>query len=248
MELQGHNVLITGGARRVGAAIARHLAAKGASLALHCNRSREEAQALAGELIRPGVRVVVVQADLTRTDQVMALPALAAAELGPLSVLINNASIFEPGELASTSLEQWQRHLQVNLTAPFLLMQAFAARLPPALPDIPLRGRIINILDRSVVRPRAGYAAYSVSKEALWSLTRLAAKEWGPAIAVNAVGPGPVLPPEGGSEEAFQRLGRRLPLGRTGSPDAVAEAVAFLLSQDFLTGNLLLVDGGEHLL
>jgi NAD(P)-dependent dehydrogenase (short-subunit alcohol dehydrogenase family) len=236
--------LITGGARRLGAACVRTLARRGMAVIIHHHASDGPAKALQTEITAQGGEAHLLQADLADPEQTRTLLDRASTLLGnrPITLLINNAAIFEPGTLRQTSLEQWQRHLAINLTAPFLLSRAFARQLPPGLP-----GQIIQIIDRHGHRPRPGYAAYSAAKSALWTLTRQAALELAPAIRVNAIGPGPILPAPGDSAERFAAIGAATPAGRSGTPEDILSALLFLIDHDFITGEMIRVDGGEHL-
>lgn len=241
MQLTGATALVTGASQRLGAAIATALATAGARVVIHHHHSGAAALALRNQLRSLGGAVATVAADLAQADAAGALVERAAAALGqPLTILVNNAAIFAPGGVRDTTLSDWQRQLAINLTAPFLLMQAFARQLPEQA-----SGRIVNLLDRRVVNSPPGHAAYTSAKSALWSLTQQAAVELAPRILVNAVGPGPILP--AADQDTFQRIAADTPLGRAGTPAEVAEAVLFLLRHDYLTGQLLCVDGGEHL-
>lgn len=241
--LSGTPVLVTGAGKRIGAAIAEALADRGAPVVLHYGQSSQEAEALCERIVRHGGRVATVQADLNQPEQVMRLIERAAGCFGPLGVLINNAALFHPGHFSDTSLAQWQHHLAVNLTAPFLLMQAFAQQSTPHQ-----TGKILNLLDQRIARPRPGHLAYNATKSALWTLTQIAAQELAPHIQVNAIAPGPILPASGeGSEASFLAVARKTPLQRPGGPEDILQAVLYLLRQNYVTGEILRVDGGEHL-
>ncbi|MBF0285163.1 MAG: SDR family oxidoreductase [Magnetococcales bacterium] len=256
MELTGATVLVTGGGKRLGAALAAMMARQGANVAIHHHHSHEEAQALVealqGETAAAGrpARLTALAADLADPIQAAELLDRARERLGPVSVLLNSAAIFEPGTVRESSLDHWNRHLALNLTAPFLLMQAFARQ--PEMTDpaggAGTRGVVINGLDERILHPRPGHLAYTVAKEGLWSLTRLAAQELAPTIRVNAVAPGPILPaPDDPDGVRFAKVAAAVPLGRGGTPEEVVAAVLFLLQHDYLTGQMICVDGGRHL-
>ncbi|MDW8325755.1 MAG: SDR family oxidoreductase [Anaerolineales bacterium] len=242
MNLTDRIALVTGSAHRVGKAIALELAAAGAQLVIHYNTSGDAAHKTVAEIEALGRRAVALPADLSRPAQINALFARVEAEFGALDVLVNSASIMETGDAATLSLEAWNRSLSVNLTAPFLCAQQ-AARL--------MRGRgggvIINIADGSALRPWATYPAHSVSKAGLVMLTQVLAKAFAPAIRVNAVCPGPVLKPPDWDEARWVRVGQNTLLKRTGSGYHVAHAVRCLIENDYITGETLVVDGGERL-
>ncbi|MFO1208303.1 MAG: SDR family oxidoreductase [Amaricoccus sp.] len=241
--------LVTGGARRVGAALVRRLAARGARVAIHCNSSREEADALAREL---GTAAVVVQADLLDRGATAALVPAAAEALGqPLTVLVNNASIFEYDNIASATWESWDRHIGSNLRAPFELIQAFAAQAPAAARDAdgqPLaRAAVVNVIDQRVLKPTPEFTTYTIAKMGLWALTRIAAQGLAPDVRVNGIGPGPTLRGVRQSEEHFARQAASTILGRGSSPGEIAAALDFILDSPGVTGQLICVDGGQHL-
>ncbi|MBF0340678.1 MAG: SDR family oxidoreductase [Magnetococcales bacterium] len=244
MQAAPSTALVTGGARRIGAACVRALVRRSIRVVLHYATSASAAQALQQELAHQGGEVHLLQGDLAEPEQTRSLLEQAETLLGgqPVTLLINNAAIFERGSIRECSSRQWERHLAINLTAPFLLTREFARRLPAEM-----SGQIVQIIDQHADRPRPGYAAYSAAKSALWTLTRQAALELAPAIRVNAIGPGPILPAPHDSPEAFARIGAATPLGRAGHPDDIASALLFLLDNSFLTGTLIHVDGGEHL-
>ena len=244
--MQDRAVLITGAARRIGAAIARELHAAGARVILHCHRSRDEADALAAELdaIRPDSSAVV-QADLL---QVAALPRLAddaARAFGRLDGLVNNASSFYPTSLGEIELREWEDLIGTNLRAPLFLSQAAAPHLRA------WQGAIVNIIDIHHERPLPDYVVYSVAKAGLAGLTRSLAVELAPDVRVNGVAPGAILWPEGGkhfSPAERARITEQTPLERVGSPEDVAGAVKYLLFDAlFVTGEILAVDGGRRL-
>ena len=234
--------LITGGARRIGRAIALGLAGEGWAVAVHHHRSHEAASRLASEIEAHGGRATVLTADLADEAQSAALVPEAAAALGPVTALINNASLFVPDDLPSVTPENFDAHMRINLRAPLLLMQGFARALPAGA-----EGAIVNIIDHRVLKLNPLCMSYTLSKAALWTLTRTAAQALAPRIRVNAVGPGPVLPNTYQDEALFRKEAAALPLGRGPSPDAVVDAVMFLLDATSVTGQMIAVDGGQHL-
>ncbi len=244
--------LVTGGARRIGAALVRRLAARGADVAIHSHGHRDEAEALAAELRAGGRRAAVLEADLLdRTETAGLVPAAAAALGRPLSVLVNNASIFEPDGIATATWESWDRHIGSNLRAPFELIQAFAAQAPKAGRDPagePLaRASVINMIDQRVLKPTPEFATYTIAKMGLWALTRIAAQGLAPDVRVNGIGPGPTVRGARQSEAHFAAQRAATILGRGSNPEEIAAALGFLLDAPGLTGQLICVDGGQHL-
>ena len=241
MELAGKAVLITGAGVRIGRALALGLAQEGMSVVVHYNSSATEAEEVVREIEAMGGEAIAVQADLRDMARLPALVDAGVERFGHLDVLINSASIFERGTIESTDEENWERHFDINIKAPFFLCQAFGRRLQPEQ-----RGHIINIADWRVQRPGTQYMAYSLTKSALVTLTMSLAVALAPNVQVNALGPGAILPPPN-DDGYFDRLVERLPLKRTGSPEEVVLAVRYLLQSDFTTGELLCMTGGEHL-
>jgi NAD(P)-dependent dehydrogenase (short-subunit alcohol dehydrogenase family) len=234
--------LVTGAAKRVGRAIALELAAAGADIALHYGRSQTDAAALAAEIGALGRRTALLQADLADEEAVEALIPRAAAALGPVDVLVNNASLFKRDEALDVTREGWDEQLAVNLRAPFVLMQRFARGLPADR-----SGAVVNLLDQRVWNLTPHFVTYTISKTALWTLTQTMALALGPRIRVNGVGPGPVLPNERQSPDQFRAHWSSLPLRRRIQPEDVARAVRFLVEAESVTGQMIAVDGGEHL-
>lgn len=237
--------LVTGAARRIGAAIARRLHAAGYDLALHCRRSRDELAALADELERgrPG-SVLTLRADLAEFDRLPELVAHTLGRFGRLDALVNNASAFYPTPVGTTTPAQWDELFASNARAPFFLAQAAAPHLRAA------RGAIVNLTDLYAERPLRQHTVYCMAKAALAMLTRSLAVELAPEVRVNAVAPGAILWPEDeDNTEAQKAMLARTPLGRTGTPEEVAEAVRWLLQDaHYSTGQTLLLDGGRTLL
>lgn len=245
MILQNAPVLITGAARRIGAAIARDLAAAGMPVALHYGASEQEALGLRDQIRADGGRAEILQADLADPEAAAELVPRAAEAVGPLKALVNNAAIFEPGNFLTTDPANWERHLAINLTAPFRLMQTFARALPEGGGEA--EGAVVNLLDQRIGRPTPSHTAYAAAKSALWTLTQMGALELAPAIRVNGIGPGPILPAPGDSDKRFRDVAAATPLQRPGSPAEIARTARFLLESDFITGEFVRVDGGEHL-
>ena len=232
--------LVTGGAKRIGRAICLELAAAGFDLAIHHRDSGDEAEELAREIEAMGRRAACLSVDLADGIATHALIGRAAEALGPLSVLVNNASVFADDRLESLTGESWAAHMDVNLRAPVLLAQAFAAQAPDG-------SAIVNILDQRVLKPDPRFFSYGLSKSALWVATRTMAQALAPRIRVNGVGPGPTLPSVHQAAGEFEAEARATPLQRAGSPEAVADAVRWLVDAGQVTGQMIAVDGGQHL-
>lgn len=240
MTLAGKTILVTGGARRIGGVISRAVAEAGADVILHHNRSLPEAEEVAAQIRAADRRAWILQADLEDPAQAAALLE-RAWDLVPLDALINNAAIFLHGNALDTSVERWQKHLAINLTAPFLLSQAFARHLAPDR-----EGRILNILDWRALRPGADHFAYTISKAALAAMTQSLAAGLAPRITVNGLAFGAILPPADGASTTG--VLQSVPAGRWADTREVAESVVFLLSGPaYITGEILHLDGGRHL-
>jgi pteridine reductase len=247
IDLTNQVALVTGSAHRVGRAIALELARGGAHIMVHYHSSPPETvRSTVQDIKSMGVDAYAVQADVSTPEGVEQIFTAVREKYGRLNILVNSASTFQKRGLLDVTYEEWQQTLAVNLTGPFLCTQAAAEIMRQ---NTPSGGAIINICDRGVDGPWLDYAHHGVSKAALWSLTQVSAASLGPDIRVNAVIPGPVLRPAGRSmsDEAWAEIGKALPLQRTGSPEDVARAVAYLAREDFLTGTLIHVNGGEHL-
>lgn len=241
-ETLPRHALVTGGAKRLGAAMARALAQAGFDVTLHCHASVAEAEALAGALRGFGRRAQVLSADLAREAEVAPLVGAAVAGLGPLGVLVNNASSFERDEWHDATRENWDRHMEPNLRAPFVLTQGFARQLPPGA-----EGVVVNLLDQRVLSLTPHFVSYTVSKAGLWALTRQLALALAPRIRVVGIGPGPALPSARQTPEQFARQCASVPLGRGTSPEEVARALRAVLALPSFTGQILCLDGGQHL-
>jgi pteridine reductase len=245
-NLENKVVLITGGAKRVGAAICRELHAHGAQLMIHYNTSIQEARALQAELnLQRANSVAIIQGDLLNTAVLPSLVGETVQHFGKLDVLINNASTYYPTEIGHINEENWQDLMGSNLKAPMFLAQAAAAELRKN------HGCIINITDMHIERPKKGYIVYSVAKAGLVTLTKSLAQELSPEVRVNAVAPGPVQWPENNPQfdEVYrQRVISQTLLKRIGEPQDIAKAVKFLVvDAPFITGHVLAVDGGRSL-
>jgi NAD(P)-dependent dehydrogenase (short-subunit alcohol dehydrogenase family) len=234
--------LVTGGGQRLGRAIAEALGAAGFAVAVHAHRSTAAAQAVADGIIAGGGRACVLEADLACEHAVAGLLPAAVAALGPVGVLVNNASTFERDEWDDATRASWDLHMEPNLRAPFVLSQAMARALPEGA-----EGMVLNMLDQRVWSLTPHFVSYTVSKAALWSLTRQLALALAPRLRVNAVGPGPALPSPRQTAAQFARQCASTPLGRGTGPDEVAAAVLALLALPSVTGQMLALDGGQHL-
>src|SRR6185312_12815052 len=237
------NVLVTGAAKRLGRAIALDLGSAGWNVALHYKTSAEDAEAAAAQIRGHGVTAALLQADLAREAESETLVSRAAAAIGPLTALINSASIFENDDWRSATRASWDLHMEVNLRAPLVLAQRFAAQLPDGA-----AGNIVNIIDQRVLKPTPQFLSYSLSKAGLHWLTTTLAQGLAPAIRVNAVGPGPTLRNERQSEADFARQRDATILGHGADPADICAAVRYLLDAPSVTGQMIAVDGGQHLI
>jgi NAD(P)-dependent dehydrogenase (short-subunit alcohol dehydrogenase family) len=236
------SALVTGAPRRIGRAIAARLAAEGFSVALHASaRSLNAAQELARELTGSGGKTHVLCADLSDGEAPARLIAEAQAVLGPLSLLVNNASIFEPDAPDTIDPARWDRHFAVNLRAPVLLSAEFARCAAGR------EASIVNIVDQRVLRLTPRYFSYTLAKSALWTATQTMAQAYAPHIRVNAVGPGPVLPNQNEGHEGFAQEAASVPLEHAVAPEEIAEAVLYLAHARSVTGQMICVDSGQHI-
>jgi NAD(P)-dependent dehydrogenase (short-subunit alcohol dehydrogenase family) len=241
LNLKGRRALVTGAAVRVGRAIALKLAERGADIAVHFNRSGEEAKETADEIRGRGVKAIVVQSDMSRSQQIDSMVKEIESGLGPLDVLVNSASVYDSKLFEDLTEEDWDRNFEINVKAPFLLGRRIG-------PEMKKRGegKIVNIVDWATERPYKEYIPYCASKAALVNLTKSMALALSPEVQVNGVAPGPVLLPENFSEKEIEAVKRAVPLKRLGSPEDVAAAVLFLIEgTDFMTGSIMTVDGGR---
>ncbi len=234
--------LVTGAARRIGRAISLALAADGWQVLIHHNASSREAEELADIIERSGGRAVPLQCDLTRQDKVVELLNKASAVIGSPTCLINNASIFLDDDVTALSIRTWDIHMNANLRAPIFLSSAFARLLPENQ-----TGNIINIIDQRVLRPTPEYFSYTISKTALWTATQTLAQALAPRIRVNAIGPGPVLQSVHQSDADFAAEISKTLLNRACPPEEIADAVRFILASKSMTGQLITLDSGQHL-
>lgn len=234
--------LVTGGAVRIGRAISLRLAHEGYDIALHVRRPGPAAEETAAAIREAGRRATIIVAELAEAEAVDGVVPAAVAALGPLALLVNNASEFHPDSVAALDLGVWERHMAVNLRAPVQLARAFAAQLPEGVP-----GAIVNLIDQRVLKPTPAYFSYSVTKEALWAATRMLAQALAPRVRVNAVGPGPTLANGRQDDSAFARQSASVLLGRGPSPEEIADTVAYLARAASVTGQMIAVDGGQHL-
>lgn len=248
MQLAGKVALVTGGAVRVGRALALALAAAGCDLFIHYGRSAAPARQTQAEAEALGVQAHIHAADLADPETVAGIMAAAVDRFGQVDILVNSAAIFpETDSFATTGPALWDQILAVNLRAPFLLSQAFAAQLSPAR-EATVWGKIININDARINRPAPDHFVYRLAKSGLWQMTAMLALELAPHVTVNAVALGAILPPPGRTESYLADIARRfIPLQRPGSSDIVAGNVLHLLQHDFLTGVTLPIDGGQFL-
>jgi len=233
--------LITGAARRIGRAVAADLAGAGWAVGVHYNRSRTDADTFTAEIEEAGGRAVALEADLTDETAVSTLVERTEAALGPVRCLVNNASVFENDDALTATRTSWDLHMEVNLRAPFVLSQSLARRLPNG------DGAVINILDQRVWNLTPYFTSYTVSKAALWTLTRTLAMTLAPRIRVNAIGPGPTLSSARQSDEQFLQQWSAVPLARPVDPAEICAAVRFILDARSMTGQMIALDGGQHL-
>jgi NAD(P)-dependent dehydrogenase (short-subunit alcohol dehydrogenase family) len=234
--------LVTGGAQRIGRAIALALASAGFDIALHCHTSVVAAETTCAEIRRTGRRCSVLLADLADESQTISLLPLAVQAIGPIGVLVNNASPFERDEWHDTTRASWDMHLEPGLRAPFVLIQQFARALPADG-----EGVVVNLLDQRVWSITPHFVSYTVAKAGLWALTQSMALALAPRIRVNGIGPGPTLPSPRQTSEQFARQSASVPLGHGTSPEEIARAVLAILALPAMTGQMLALDGGQHL-
>ncbi len=236
-------VLVTGAAKRLGRAIALDLADAGWNIALHYHGSAEDAEQTAAEIRAKNVKVATLAANFAHEAETATLVTRAAAALGPLTALINSASLFENDDWQSASRASWDAHMETNLRAPLLLSQHFAAQVPDGE-----QGAIVNIIDQRVLKPTPQFLSYSLSKAGLYWLTTTLAQGMGPRVRVNAVGPGPTLRNARQSEADFSRQREATILKQGADPADICAAIRYLLSARAVTGQMIAVDGGQHLI
>lgn len=238
--MTGRSALVTGAGRRIGAVIAVELAKAGFDVAIHFSRSRDEAETVAAAVRAVGRRAEVLKADLAEEEQASALVGRAAAALGPLDLLVNNASVFLADDWTTADRVQWDAHMETNLRAPVVLARTFAEQVEaPA--------SIVNILDQRVLKPTPEFFSYAISKAALWFATKTLAQALAPKVRVNAVGPGPTLASIHQTPEDFQAEAAGVLLQRRSTPEEIARAVLYLVDATSTTGQMIAVDAGQHL-
>lgn len=242
MPSQTHKpyALVTGGARRIGRAICLKLSSLGYGIAIQYHHSQKEAAALKEEIHQEGGEAGMFSCNLLDTAHVQKLIPLVVEHYPGMCILVNNASIFTQDTLQDADLAQFEQHIQIHCQAPFILSQLFARHCR--------EGQIINLLDTHVAHNRTNHFSYLLSKKNLLALTEMSAVELAPAIRVNGIAPGLILPPEEESDGYLQRLAKHIPLRRKGALKNIEDTVEFLLKNDFLTGQVIFNDGGEHLL
>jgi NAD(P)-dependent dehydrogenase (short-subunit alcohol dehydrogenase family) len=236
------NVLITGASQRIGRSIAIDLAREGWSVALHYGASADAAQSVVTEIAATGGRAVALQADLAQENQTSDLISRATEAVGPITCLVNNAARFEHDTVYSVTRDSWDLHLETNLRAPFVLIQEFARALPDNTDGV-----VINVIDERVWNLTPHFVSYTLSKAGLWTLTQTLALALAPRIRVNAIGPGPTLPSPRQTDAQFARQSDATPLKRGTTPEEICEAVRFILAASALTGQMIALDGGQHL-
>lgn len=234
--------LVTGAAKRLGREIALQLARNGWDIAAHHLSSEADAQHLSEAVTKLGRKCVLVKADLAHESEVESVVARAEAAGGPVTVLVNSASVFEDDRLETASRASWDRHLNINLRAPLVLSQQFAKRLPGTT-----NGCIVNLIDQSVLRLTPQFLSYTVSKTGLWTLTQTMAQSLAPRIRVNAVAPGPALKASHQSQANFDKQVQSTLLQRPSGPEDIAAAVLYLVNAASVTGQMIAVDSGQHL-
>lgn len=244
--------LVTGGGKRLGRAMALELARAGHDVAVHYATSEQAAEDVAQEIRALGRRAITLRADLLDEAQVSGLVARAAEGLdGPVTTLINNASIFEHDTIESATRQSWDRHVESNLRAPFVLIQAMARDVPPPVADEngePVaQGLVVNLIDQRVRKLTPEFMSYTIAKMGLWALTRTAAQALAPRVRVNAIGPGPTMQGHRQSDHHFQSQRRATLMGRGASAEDISAALLYFLNAPAVTGQLLCVDGGQHL-
>ncbi|MDX8337995.1 SDR family oxidoreductase [Draconibacterium sp. IB214405] len=233
--------LITGASKRIGRSLTEHLAEKGWNVVVHYNSSAKGANDLVEELSvkHPDQLFRVVQANLVKPNEVLGLIPKLEAEKIRIDLLVNNASVFDLGYLKDTSVELFDSQLDVNLKAPFFLIRDFANYFKT--------GNIINFVDTRITSNASNFAAYSISKKALWELTKMAALEFAPDVRINAIAPGVTLPPEDEDADYLEKLAQGIPMKKPGGVEPILKSLDYILENDHLTGQLLFADGGENL-
>ena len=250
--MQQKRALVTGGGARLGRAMALFLGQSGFDVAIHYSSSRDGAEAVAADIRALGRNAVALKADLLQDNETEALYAAAVEALGgPVTCLVNNASIFEYDTIESATRESWDRHIGSNLRAPFILTQAVARTIPDPLSDErgePVaQGLIVNMVDQRVRKLTPDFMTYTIAKMGLWALTQTSARALAPKIRVNAIGPGPTMIGHRQSQEHFDNQRKSTVLGRGSNPEEIVAALGYFLTAPGVTGQLICVDGGQHL-
>ena len=239
---QDRTVLVTGAAIRIGRAMALDLATRGWRVVVHCNKSSAQARDLARHICESGGQAMAVEADLSQPDAADRLFDACASWHGTITCLINNASVFENDDLTTVTAQGWDEHLNVNLRAPVLLSQAFARQCPDDADGV-----IINMIDQRAWRLTPHFFSYTIAKSALWTATQTMAQALAPEIRVNGIGLGPTMANKRQSSDDFDRQAKAVPLGHGPTPEEICGAVQFILSSRSLTGQMIALDGGQHL-
>ena len=234
--------LITGGARRIGRALVTAAADAGFDVAIHVRGVDDEAETAAAEVRARGRKATILTCDLRKESTTVALVGEAEAELGPVTLLVNNASVFDEDAFSDMNRASWDAHMETNLRAPLVLAQAFARRLAADR-----EGLIVNILDQRVLNPEPAFFSYTLSKAALWEATRMLAKALAPRVRVNGIGPGPTLPSTYQDQAGFEAEVRDTLLGHAVAPGEIGQALRYLIDAKSVTGQLIAVDAGQHL-
>jgi len=238
-----NNALVTGASKRIGREISLELARRGWNIAIHFNKSKDEAASLYKEIIALGVRAALVQGNLENSVETKSVFD-QARELGPINCLINNASLFEPDLIDDLTQSSFTRHMNTNLLAPALLTQALSRQSDL---DLSVKSNIINIIDQRVLKLGSDFVSYTLSKSALWTLTQTSAMSLAPNVRVNAIGPGPTLASKRQDTEQFDRQCQQVPLQHGPTASEIAKGVVFLLDAPSITGEFIAMDGGQHL-
>jgi len=252
MQTVGQRALVTGAGKRLGRGMALCLARQGHDVAVHYAGSKAGADAVVAEITAMGRRAVALQADLLDEAQSQTLVARAAEALGgPLTVLVNNASIFEFDDFETATRDSWDRHMESNLRAPFVLTQRFAAQVPETELDSAgeprATGLVVNMIDQRVRKLTPEFASYTIAKMGLWAMTQTAAQGLAPKVRVNAIGPGPTIQGERQDAAGYAKQRGATILRRGASPEDIEAALVYLLHAKAVTGQLICVDGGQHL-
>lgn len=242
MQNTHKTALVTGAGKRIGRQIAIDLAKAGWAVAVHYGFSREEAQQVVDEIVAAGGVAEAVEGDLAEAGMAETIVKQSVDLLGPLTLLVNNASLYEPDEIGAMSVESWDQHLDVNLRSPVFLAQAFAEQLSDGA-----TGNIVNLIDQRVWQLTPNFFSYTISKAALWTATQTLAQALAPKIRVNAIGPGPALPSSRMTQADFEKQCQLMPLEVGTSPQEISSALAFILSAPAMTGQMIALDGGQHL-